>query len=95
VCLDSRDDGGCGLTGRSCALDAHLEALLAALLAVDSPRIDDYAAAVRAHVCSRCDSREADGVCRLREAAACALDAYLPLVIEAIEEVQSRRRSHA
>lgn len=95
VCLDSQDDGSCSLTGRVCALESHLPELVEALAAVQGPRIEDYEAAVRAAVCSRCESRDGRGVCRLRETAACALDAYLPLVLDAIEEVHSRRRSNA
>jgi hypothetical protein len=95
VCLDSRDDGSCGLSGRVCALESHLPQLVAILTSLDSPSLDDYTAAVRAQVCSRCESRQPQGACQLREAAVCALDAYLPLVLEAIEEVHSRRRSHA
>ena len=95
VCLDSRDDGTCGLSGRVCALETHLPQLVAILASLESPRLDDYAAAVRAQVCSRCESRQPQGTCQLREAAVCALDAYLPLVLDAVEEVHSRRRSHA
>lgn len=95
VCLDSRDDGSCGLTGRICALEAHLPRLVTVLADLGSPRLDDYVAAVRSEICSRCESRAPRGACALRETAACALDAYLPLVLDAIEEVLSRRRSHA
>ena len=95
VCLDSRDDGSCGLSGRVCALESHLPQLVSILVSLESPRLDDYAAAVRAQVCSGCESRQPRGGCLLRETAVCALDAYLPLVLDAVEQVHTRRRSHA
>lgn len=93
VCLDSRDDASCGLTGRLCAIEKHLPRLVAVLSSIDSPRIDDYAEAVRAQVCPSCDSQDADQHCSLREQAACSLDAYLSLVVDAVEEVNARRGS--
>jgi hypothetical protein len=91
VCLDSRDDRTCSLTGRVCAIEGHLPRLVQALSSIDSPRIDDYAAAIRAQVCSECESQDREGRCELREQASCALDAYLLLVLDAVVEVNSRR----
>jgi len=93
VCLDSRDDLSCGLTGRVCAIEAHLPRLVEVLSRIDSPRIDDYVVAVRNEICSGCRERRADGSCELRASATCALDAYLPLVVDALEDVNSRRVS--
>jgi hypothetical protein len=93
VCLDSRDDFSCGLTGRRCALDTHLPQLAEVLSGIKSPRLDEYIAAVRGQICSGCVERAADGRCELRASAACALDAYLPLVVDAIEKVNARRAS--
>jgi hypothetical protein len=87
VCLDQRDDGSCGLTRRVCAIDRHLEHLVEVLSQVQSGRMDEYEAAVRAQICSGCPEQGADGRCALREEADCALYAYLPLVLEAIENV--------
>lgn len=88
VCLDSTDDGSCGLgTGRTCAIEVHLPRLVEALLSVKSGRMDEYVAALDAEVCSRCREQEADGRCRLRDKGECALSIYLPLVVDAIDEV--------
>jgi hypothetical protein len=95
VCLDSRDDLSCGLVGRMCPIEQHLERLVRVLEALDSPRLDDYAAAIREKVCSQCSSCAADGSCNLRDAAACSLDAYLPLVLDAVEDVRRRRPPRA
>jgi hypothetical protein len=93
VCLDSRDDLSCGLTGRLCAIEAHLPRLVEVLSRIDSPRIDEYVLAVRNEICGGCRDQRADGGCELRASASCALDAYLPLVVDAIEEVNARRPS--
>jgi hypothetical protein len=90
VCLDGRDDRSCGLTGRTCAVEEHLPQVVRALSAVSSGNMQDYEEALRAQVCSRCDHQDDRGVCRLRDRADCALDAYLSLVLDAVEEVNQR-----
>jgi len=87
VCLDQRDDGSCGLTRRVCAIDRHLPRLAEVLSQIQSSRMDEYEAAVRAEICGTCPEQEAGGRCALREEVECALFAYLPLVLEAIESV--------
>lgn len=91
VCLDSRDDKTCSLSGRVCAIEGHLPSLVAALSSVESPALEDYEAAIRAQVCSRCEEQDARGHCDLRDHGACALDAYLSLVLDAVEEVNLKR----
>jgi hypothetical protein len=91
VCLDSRDDRSCGLTGRTCAIEDHLPQLVRALSSVEgSARLEDYATAIRAQVCSVCRHQDAQGSCELRNHGDCALDAYLSLVLDAVEEVNLR-----
>jgi hypothetical protein len=87
VCLDSRDDGSCGLDrGRTCALDRHGPRLIDAMLKVKSSRMDEYFTALESEICSRCHEQDAKGNCRLRNEGACALAVYLPLIVDAIEE---------
>ena len=95
VCLDGKDDRSCGLTGRTCAIEEHLPQLVRALSGVSSGSMQDYETALRAEVCSRCDHQDERGVCRLRDRADCALDAYLSLVLDAVEEVNQRLRAPA
>jgi hypothetical protein len=91
VCLDSADDGSCRLSGqRTCAIDEHLPRVLEAIRDVRERRDGTYASAIEARVCRQCVSRDAHGVCALRPGGRCALDVYLPLVVEAIEEVDGR-----
>ncbi len=91
ICLDGADDGACGLVGPpSCAIDEHLPRLVDAILDVRSRRDDAYAAAVEARVCSHCTHRDSLGLCRLRRDGRCTVSVYLPLVVEAVEEVERR-----
>jgi hypothetical protein len=91
VCLDSRNDRSCSLTERVCAIEAHLPRLVASLSVIASNRIDEYEAAIRAEVCPSCAQQDAQGQCTLRSAGDCALEAYLPLVLDAVEEVNAKR----
>lgn len=89
VCLDQADDGSCGLTkGRICGIEAHLPRVVEAILSIESDRMDEYVDAIRAQVCARCENQDATGYCRYREKGECALDTYLYLVVEAIEDVK-------
>ena len=87
VCLDQAADGSCGLTRRVCALERHLPALVSALVAIRSDRMDEYVAAIEAQVCSHCPEQDACGECRVRDDARCSLYSYLSLVVEAVEEI--------
>ena len=89
VCLDQANDGSCGLTRRTCAIEKHLPRLAQVLSSIDSPRMDEYVAAVQTQICSQCPEQDAEGRCDLRNAGECALDAYLFLVLEAVEEINA------
>jgi len=90
VCLDSRDDLSCSLGGRVCAIEGHLSQLVEALSGIDSSRIDPYEEAVRALVCSDCEQQDEQGQCRLRNKGDCALESFLPFVVDAVEDVNQR-----
>ena len=94
ICLDGADDGSCALVSPpSCAIDEHLPRLVEAILDVRHRHADAYAAAVEARVCSHCTHRDGLGLCGLRRDGRCAVSVYLPLVIEAVEEVERRQES--
>jgi hypothetical protein len=90
VCLDSKDDGSCSLSGRVCAIEAHLPRIVDAILATRSRRMDDYYDAIQAQVCPGCRQQDQAGLCMLRNAGDCGLETYLPLVVDAIETVGER-----
>jgi hypothetical protein len=61
--------------------------------AVQSVRSDDiqqYIDAIRRNVCSVCAEQAHDGSCETRQEVQCALDAYLLLVVDAIEEATGK-----
>jgi hypothetical protein len=86
VCLDRLDDGSCGLPrGTECAMKRHLPLIVEVVHSVDSPQMDGYVAAVETEICRRCTGQDAAGQCPDRDHGRCALYAYLPLVVDAIE----------
>ena len=96
ICLDRRDDGSCGLPqGRTCALDLHLPLILRAVETVQSDRIDDYARSIRETVCVQCPNQDTAGRCHFRENWDCALDTFVYVVVEAIEEVKRQEKAGA
>jgi hypothetical protein len=94
VCTDRRSDGSCGISGgRVCAFDKHLDRIVAAIGKVKSDRIQDYVTAIRADVCAFCEGQDETGYCPHRTATECALDAYVVLVVEAIEGAREREKA--
>jgi hypothetical protein len=89
-CLDQRSDGSCGLTNRTCAIEQHLPRIVEAVLSVQSDRMDEYTDAIKAVVCAECAQQDPQGRCRLRDRGECALDTYLYMVVEAVDEVRAR-----
>jgi len=92
VCSDRSVDGTCGLENpASCALFRLFPQVAAAIQSTNSNDIQDYILAIRNGVCSTCHEQAADGTCEARRQVRCALDAYLLLVIDAIEEATGKR----
>jgi hypothetical protein len=89
LCLDQGSDGTCYRGGGPCPIEVHLPRLVETLLTVGSYRMDEYVAAVEAEICSRCAERGEPEHCPTRERGDCALAMYLPLVLDAVEEVRS------
>ena len=92
VCSDRRVDGSCGLEEPgTCALFSLFPQVARAIQTTHSDDICDYVRAIRAQVCTICQQQAADGACETRDRVACALDAYLLLVVDAIEEATGRK----
>ncbi len=73
-----------------------LRPLVDTLLELRSRHDTRYAQAVEARVCSLCPQRDASsGRCRLREDGRCALSVYLPLVVEAVLEAETKPSARA
>jgi len=91
VCSDRAADATCGLDEPShCALFRLFPQVAAAIQSTQSDRIDDYIDAIRRNVCAVCADSESDGSCEPRQQVQCALDAYLLLIVDAIEEATGK-----
>jgi hypothetical protein len=92
VCSDRTASGDCGLEDRSgCALFRLFPQVAKAIQSVNSDDIQPYVDAIRAEVCSVCTDHAADGSCETRRQVRCALDAYLLLVVDAIEAATGKK----
>lgn len=91
ICTERTVAGDCGLEDQSqCALFRLFPEVARAVESVRSDDITEYIDAIRHRVCSICVEQAADGSCETREQVRCALDAYLMLVVDAIEEATGR-----
>ena len=91
LCSDRTVDGNCGLEEPStCALFRLFPQVAQAIQSVSSDDINVYIDAIRANVCNVCNEQAADGSCETRQMVRCALDAYLLLVVDAIEEATGK-----
>ena len=96
VCSDRTVDGQCGLEEpSSCALFRLFPHVATAIQSTRSDDIRDYIQAIREKVCSICSEQAADGRCDVRREVRCALDAYLVLIVDAIEEATGRNFDRA
>ena len=91
VCTERTESGECGLEEpASCSLFRLFPQVAQAIDSVRSDDINDYVTAIRRNVCSVCESQAADGSCETRQQVQCALDAYLLLVVDAIEDATGK-----
>ena len=91
LCTERTVEGQCGLEEPSgCALFRLFPQVAQAIQSVSSDDIHQYIEAIRANVCSVCHDQERDGSCETRQMVQCALDAYLLLVVDAIEEATGK-----
>jgi hypothetical protein len=87
VCSERNANGTCGLPDPAgCALFQLFPQVAQAILATDSPDIRNYIEAIRRGVCSVCAAQDSGGNCEVRREVRCALDSYLLLVVDTIEE---------
>ncbi|MBI1787607.1 MAG: hypothetical protein HYR60_08675 [Acidobacteria bacterium] len=91
VCSDRTADGQCGLEEpRDCSLFRMFPQVAKAIQATRSDDIMDYVRAIREQVCAACQYQASNGSCEKRKEVRCALDAYLLLVVDAIEEATGK-----
>ena len=91
VCTERTTEGQCGAENPSnCALFRFFPQVAQAIQSVMSDDIREYIEAIRRDVCTVCEEQARDGSCEARQQVQCALDAYLALVVDAIEEATGR-----
>jgi hypothetical protein len=88
VCLDRDDGGQCHVPGRGadCPLRSFFTVAIDVVRRVHSDAMGPYVAALESDVCGSCGERGSGGECARRDRGECALYAYLPLTVDAIEE---------
>jgi hypothetical protein len=92
-CVRYTADHQCSLPAdRPCVIFEALPTIAGVVQTVSSDRIDPYIDRIREDLCSVCHEDE-HGRCPLRDNLDCALDCYLPLVVDEIEAAMSRSRS--
>ena len=96
VCSDRSLAGECGRENPdTCALFRLFPEVAHAIQSTHSSDIRHYVDKIRQRVCSVCDSELTDHSCDERAQVRCALDAYLMLVVDAIEEATGREFDRA
>ena len=89
-CIDFGEDSVCHSPDpEGCAIFRYLPELVAIAERLREFRIQPYVEAVRQNICMKCRSGEPGRNCPLRDSLDCGLDRYLPLVLEAIEEIKA------
>ena len=91
VCTERTVDGQCGLEEpSSCALFRLFPQVAQAIQSVNSDDIQQYIEPSGATSARSAWTRRSDGSCETRQQVQCALDAYLLLVVDAIEEATGK-----
>ena len=90
VCFARLRNGGCGLPeGFRCPLFEHLDEVIQIVGSTQEEAIEPYVDRLRQVICSHCQMNDS-GHCAKRDNLECALDMYLPLVVEIIESELKR-----
>jgi hypothetical protein len=92
-CVDRTPEGPpdgppCEIDGELCCIFQHLDNMVKAVVSTSDSDVRPYIRMTRQVVCSACDHQDPSGFCPQRVETLCALNNYLPLVVEAIEDVQ-------
>ncbi len=83
--------GTCSLpSSRPCAIFRNLGDIIEIVRQTRSGRIDPYVDGVRLNVCGACPHEDDHGSCPMRDHVDCALDSYLPIVVDYLESALAR-----
>ena len=88
VCIERGVDGSCNLWDlNECPITSHLPRLVEVVRSVHSDLMEDYVERVRQDICSNCESALSPlGKCDVRNEGHCALNAYLLLIVQIIDD---------
>ncbi len=90
-CIDGDSHGNCRLPGGEfCALQSYFPGVVEVISRTKGSSITTYEEAIRSTICAQCSHRRADNSCKEREALECALDRYLPLIVEKIDSMKMK-----
>ena len=91
-CIDFGADGICHTKDpEGCAVFRYLPEFVAIAERLHEYKIQPYLDAVRKNICTKCRAKTPDGPCPYRDSLDCGLDRYLPLILEAIDEVREKK----
>lgn len=89
ICIDSKENGACTLAKHeTCAIEFYFPQILEIILETKSDYIHEYQSKIHDLICVNCRAQDEKGNCYLHEDANCALDRYLPLIVETIKKVE-------
>ena len=92
VCMEALPGGKCGLpSDRQCPLITRLPQILGIIASTHEKKIDPYLEKIRQLICANC-SEMVDGTCPHFSDAGCALDRYVPWIIELLGEAICQHR---
>lgn len=88
ICVERGPKATCNLWDlEECPITLHLPRLVEVVRSVDSDQMSDYVEKVRRDICTTCQSALSPlDQCDVRNAGHCALDAYLLLVVQIIDD---------
>ena len=88
VCMEGLPGGECGLPeGRECPLLAKMPQIIGIVASTHDARIEPYQRKVGKLICEHCTESQPDGDCPHRHDASCALDRYVPWIIEMVDDL--------
>ncbi len=88
VCVERGPKGTCNLWElEKCPITLHPPRLVEVVRSVHSDQMEDYLEKVRQDICTNCESALSPlGQCDVRNSGHCALDAYLLLIVQIIDD---------
>lgn len=94
VCIDNFSAGQCSCPEvHFCTINRYLPQIIELTKEVHGKVILPYFQALEKKICPLCEWQDEKGNCPFRESAECCLYRYLPLVVDAIEEVNKETRA--